>query len=747
MAEYAYFVANVVAIHCVNITLSSICTKLSYSNPFPVLYLTMIPSNTARKGGSFHDIFESKSKDHIFGMQQLEDSSISLQEGPTVSETNSSTTLQTSSGKRVLEDIFSRSLKTNDESDVSLFNQIYDSLPFPSTPDMFEFGILEFQEQKDVSAKGKVSAFHINSQGHTANYPEKKHRPCDHSSSTDPLLCNSAHGKNASNALIVRNVSSAGNGARQLNPFAPNSFGLLHQKQQNFLDTESNVIVHKHQNGFPRNQRKSHCGPSENGSLLVGSNQNYNTPLPCNGSLAESNSIYQSPKPVKQCTYVLPQVQSGKHEIDTESEVLCRKRETYILRTQDNACHQNIASGSLAISNVRQLKTAFSTNTVELHQCSEQNSFGTERDITSYELETNENRTKSFLQSPTTNPRVVSSAHGFQGSSPCNIYLVPHQDQRQSVAHTHREINSHFQETKLQWNRTGSCSHPSAHNPLPSKNGHLFNSPLPLVNPVASYQYLNLVDKTTKVTETGTRSISENFKSFHILPKNISRERNTTHQADNALKSSDESSLILSLLNRYEPTELRLQESEESLRPNFSVRHNVHLQSSNPIGNIANARDVPSGVLTLPPSSLEKNNSEVQDASASFFCDICLTVFANKKNMQVHSYKAHTVNKEICDICQVGFTNRSFMMAHKRMSHRQNMTNGKGIFPIRVNEKPQKKFFCHLCKRDFKWNVNLNRHIDLKHLKKRNFACSICGKKFGTKQNREIHMLKHKTQS
>jgi Zinc finger, C2H2 type len=59
--------------------------------------------------------------------------------------------------------------------------------------------------------------------------------------------------------------------------------------------------------------------------------------------------------------------------------------------------------------------------------------------------------------------------------------------------------------------------------------------------------------------------------------------------------------------------------------------------------------------------------------------------------------------------------------------------------------KTAKVFVCPHCPTGttFRWKGNLKRHHQLIHLQAKPYKCDICNESFGTKSNREVHMIVH----
>lgn len=62
-----------------------------------------------------------------------------------------------------------------------------------------------------------------------------------------------------------------------------------------------------------------------------------------------------------------------------------------------------------------------------------------------------------------------------------------------------------------------------------------------------------------------------------------------------------------------------------------------------------------------------------------------------------------------------------------------NSTNGKQSDPYK----------CHLCSRSFKFKKVLENHINTAHLKRRPYACKVCGKRFTQVSHRNNHEIVH----
>ena len=110
-------------------------------------------------------------------------------------------------------------------------------------------------------------------------------------------------------------------------------------------------------------------------------------------------------------------------------------------------------------------------------------------------------------------------------------------------------------------------------------------------------------------------------------------------------------------------------------------------------------------------------------------CEICKIEFSDSLKLRQHMDIKHGKTEPVqCRECGKSFKNMQSWRSHVRAMHQSDQ--GK----INV---------CHLCPASFRAVSNLNQHIKQIHLKKREFTCKICSKKFFNKPLLKRHLRTH----
>ncbi|XP_065371119.1 zinc finger protein 571-like [Calliphora vicina] len=135
-------------------------------------------------------------------------------------------------------------------------------------------------------------------------------------------------------------------------------------------------------------------------------------------------------------------------------------------------------------------------------------------------------------------------------------------------------------------------------------------------------------------------------------------------------------------------------------------------------------------------------------------CDQCDRVFPNSRLLSRHKRYTHIPEefKVQCPFCTAKFGRRYSMFAHMRTHHKDK--------PIEEHITPQRQFSrqfaCEQCDGTYTSKYTLLAHMKLKHnpdsapkkperviLPKKRFLCTLCGFKFDTPSNLNIHIRRH----
>lgn len=80
-----------------------------------------------------------------------------------------------------------------------------------------------------------------------------------------------------------------------------------------------------------------------------------------------------------------------------------------------------------------------------------------------------------------------------------------------------------------------------------------------------------------------------------------------------------------------------------------------------------------------------------------------------------------------CENCHMTFADADYLARHK----------------VRCKNHEFSAIRCEICQRGFTTKGSLDLHIDAVHLKKKEFGCNICGKKFARKHILKVHLTTH----
>eukprot|EP00188_Purpureofilum_apyrenoidigerum_P004048 Plantae.Rhodophyta-Purpureofilum_apyrenoidigerum.ctg44172.p1 GENE.Plantae.Rhodophyta-Purpureofilum_apyrenoidigerum.ctg44172~~Plantae.Rhodophyta-Purpureofilum_apyrenoidigerum.ctg44172.p1 ORF type:complete len:151 (+),score=23.36 Plantae.Rhodophyta-Purpureofilum_apyrenoidigerum.ctg44172:185-637(+) len=106
---------------------------------------------------------------------------------------------------------------------------------------------------------------------------------------------------------------------------------------------------------------------------------------------------------------------------------------------------------------------------------------------------------------------------------------------------------------------------------------------------------------------------------------------------------------------------------------------------------------------TRDGSTGSKSDSNLEK---EFFCETCLSVFATKANLKVHTQTVHMrLTPYTCDMCSKQFGTSSSMRRHQKIVHQ--------------SDRP---FRCIMCEKTFATRSCIRRHYVKVHRQSRDFA-------------------------
>lgn len=167
--------------------------------------------------------------------------------------------------------------------------------------------------------------------------------------------------------------------------------------------------------------------------------------------------------------------------------------------------------------------------------------------------------------------------------------------------------------------------------------------------------------------------------------------------------------------------------------------------------------------VAMPPVS---EAPELPSADPNHICPVCRDAFGDEQSLSRHAARSHARDNPQrgeplqCPVadCTQTLANNQNLRRHIAVRHSGERTRQvapklagsavtkPGASPGEERKpKSAKVFVCSLCPNGatFRWKGNLKRHHQLVHLQVKNFKCMLCSEMFGTKSNREVHMIVH----
>ena len=140
-------------------------------------------------------------------------------------------------------------------------------------------------------------------------------------------------------------------------------------------------------------------------------------------------------------------------------------------------------------------------------------------------------------------------------------------------------------------------------------------------------------------------------------------------------------------------------------------------------------------------SDLKKHKKSLHDG-VTYACKICQRSYSWKENLNAHMKTTHKIGKikEFkCIPCDLEYSNHTGLRFHKLSKHdgiQHQCTKCDKTFSLKINlnhhfkrlhEEQLKLIHCILCKKSFKSNGDLKKHIECVHERVK-FKCEACGK-------------------
>ncbi|XP_065362986.1 zinc finger protein 845-like [Calliphora vicina] len=153
----------------------------------------------------------------------------------------------------------------------------------------------------------------------------------------------------------------------------------------------------------------------------------------------------------------------------------------------------------------------------------------------------------------------------------------------------------------------------------------------------------------------------------------------------------------------------------------------------------------------------KKNNADNEDEWLQVKCNDCDKIFDNSRLLNRHLRLNHVPDelKIQCLHCEAKFSRRHNMYAHMRRIHKTENLEEFQIQPKKTNA--DKQYACQQCPRSYTNKYKLIAHVNSHHnpdnkntapkekvlQPKKRFLCTLCGLKFDSEGNLNIHFRRH----
>lgn len=171
------------------------------------------------------------------------------------------------------------------------------------------------------------------------------------------------------------------------------------------------------------------------------------------------------------------------------------------------------------------------------------------------------------------------------------------------------------------------------------------------------------------------------------------------------------------------------------------------------IKNVSHINDMDSTELMSSKEPVNVDENNLEDKGGGTKCEFCNVVFNKDMNMNRHRSKCKLVQNMQCNNCKRTFTTEARLINHLRSSCRFGRTyhcqqcsfettkHGRLRYHIASRHRTP-RFICTLCGKRYYTRQSLIEHEEF-HKNSRSFLCNVCGKNFNYRSALEYHMRLH----